>query len=184
MGFRVVLFKIDGKTVEQIHQEYEVTATEEHEEFPESPVCGAEIPEGGYLLYINDQIYPDEQVFQKLSQGASLIACRVNETVGSSDACCWMNGVERWMVLHDCQLGPHHLETEGELPKEFEQIRATLFSRQEELDDADYIFDIPVDLFAALGGIRYSEDIVGAGPRPWRVLARIPRKKWWWPFDR
>ncbi len=177
MGFRVVLIKIDGRSVEQIHQEFEVIPTEEHEEFPESSVCGAEMPGGGYLLYINDQRYPEPPVFQMLSRGASLIACRVNETVMSSDTCCWVNGVQRWMVLHDCQQGTHHLETEGELPEEFEQVRKTLFSRQEELDDADYIFGIPVDLFAALGGIRYSEDIAGAGPRPWRVLARIPRKK-------
>ena len=174
MGYRVLLIKIDGKPAERIHQEYGVTLTEEDEEIPESPVTGASLPGGGYLLFINDQIQPDERVFEELSQKASLVACYVNETDNNSYACGWMSGVRQWSVFHDeARQGRNHLAIAGELPPEFEQIRANL-AVQQERDVADFIFNIPVDLFVALGGIRYFEDIEGAGPRPWQVLARVP----------
>ena len=127
MGFRVLLIKIDGKLVGAIHTEFGVTPTETFEEFPESPVCGAVMPGGGYLLYINDQIDPGERGFQRLSLSAKLISCCVNETVMSSDASCWVNGIKLWTVVHDSQHGQDHLKSEGELPEEFQQVRTTLF---------------------------------------------------------
>ena len=51
-------------------------------------------------------------------------------------------------------------------------IRDRLFAQQEEDDEADHIFDVPIELFVALGGIRYDEDIPDAGPEPWEVLTK------------
>jgi len=49
-------------------------------------------------------------------------------------------------------------------------IRDRLFARQEDNEGVDFIFDIPIELFASLGGIRYDQDIPGAGPEPWEIL--------------
>jgi hypothetical protein len=149
-----------------------VAPTGQYEEIPESPVVGAALPNGGYLLYVNDQekIVQDDKVFARLSAGASLIACYANETVMNSYACGWSNGVERWSVFHDAQQDIKHLETSGTLPPEMQPIRDRLFAQQEKDDGADFIFDIPVELFAALGGIRYDHDIPDAGPEPWEIL--------------
>jgi hypothetical protein len=146
--------------------------TGKREEIAESPVVGAVMPNGAYLLYINDQdrIVPDEKVFARLSKDASLIACYANETVMNSYACAWANGVERWSVFHDADQGIKHLETSGILPSEMQGIRDRLFAEQEGDDGADFVFDIPIELFAALGGIRYDQDIPGAGPDPWEIL--------------
>jgi hypothetical protein len=72
----------------------------------------------------------------------------------NSYACAWSNGVERWSVFHDAQQDIKHLETSGTLPPEIQPIRDKLFAQQESDDGADFIFDIPVELFAAMGGIR------------------------------
>lgn len=140
------------------------------------------LPAGGYLLYINDEIVPDDHVFARLSKGASLIACYANETVMGSLACAWVNGVEQWSIYHDAQQGIVHLETTGDLPLQLASIRDRLSTQQKDSDDVDYIFDIPIGLFVSLGGIRYNEDIEGAGPEPWQVLTRIKARRWWWPF--
>ena len=105
MGFRVQLIAVTGKEPRTIQGDYGVVPTGEREEIPESPVVGAALPNGAYLLYINDQdkIVPDDEVFARLSKGASLIACYANETVMNSYACAWSNGVERWSVFHDAQ---------------------------------------------------------------------------------
>lgn len=172
MGFRVQLIAVSGKEPRVIQRDYGVEPTGQHEEIPESPVVGAALPNGAYLLYINDQdrIVPDDEVFARLSKGASLIACYANETVMNSYACAWANGVECWSVFHDAQQDIKHLETNGTLPPEMQSIRDRLFAQQEADDGADFIFDIPVELFAALGGIRYDHDIPGAGPDPWEIL--------------
>jgi hypothetical protein len=188
MGFRVLLIAVTGKDPSAIHDDYSVAPTDQYEEIPESPVTGAVLPSGAYLLYINDDIEPDDGVLARLSRNASLIACYANETVMNSSASSWVNGVEQWSVLHDAQQSITHLEATGRVPTQFEQIRERLFAKQRDSKDADFIFDVPIELFSALGGIRYDQDIEGAGPEPWQVLTRVKaaatagRRKWW-PFS-
>jgi len=67
MGFRVLLIAVKGKDEMAIHQDYSVAPTDQYEEIPESPVTGAVLPGGSYLLYINDEIVPDADVLAKLS---------------------------------------------------------------------------------------------------------------------
>src|SRR5262245_54935122 len=98
MGFRVLLIAAKGKEPDAIHRDYGVAPTGEREEIPESPVTGAMLPSDAYLLYINDEIVPDDRVFWRLSTNAWLIACYANETVMNSYASLWVNGVEKWSV--------------------------------------------------------------------------------------
>ena len=172
MGFRVLLIAVTGKELDAIHDEFGVRQTGQYEEIPESPVTGAMLPSGSYLLYINDEIVPDDRVFRRLSKNASLIACHVNETVMNSYTSSWVEGVEKWSVFHDAQQGIKHLETTGIIPEQLKPIQEKLFAEQGGSEDTDYIFDIPIELFAALGGIRYDRDIEGAGPEPWEILSR------------
>ena len=81
--------------------------------------------------------------------------------------------------------GVEHLEVQGKVPDQLKPIQERLFAERAKNQDADYIFDIPVEVFVALGGIRYDADLENGGPQPWQVLTRIPSKtenKWWWPF--
>jgi hypothetical protein len=105
-----------------------------------------------------------------LRNGVALALIDANETVMNSYACAWSNGVECWSVFHDAQQNSDHLETSGTLPPEFQPIRDRLFAEEQGDDGVDYIFDIPIELFAALGGIRYDHDIPGADSAPWEIL--------------
>ncbi|MGL6076531.1 MAG: hypothetical protein ACRC8S_20440 [Fimbriiglobus sp.] len=173
MGFRVQLIAIHGKETAQIHREYSVAATGEFEELPESPVIGAELPNGRYLLFINDEILPDKLMFARLSRDAALVACYVNETIMESSSCCWTDGIEQWFVLHDSQQATEHLEVTGILPGEFEPIRDKLLKMQMDSEGEDYLFEIPVELFAAFVGYRHDQDIQGVGSKPWQILKRV-----------
>src|SRR5262249_32349471 len=148
MGFRVQLIAVSGKEPRAIQRAYGVVPTGQREEIPESPVVGATLPSGAYLLYVDDQdkIVPDGDVFARLATGASLIACYGNETVMNSYARAWVNGVERWSVFHDAQQDIKHLETSGTLPPEMQPISDRLFAEQEGDGGADFIFDIPIEL--------------------------------------
>lgn len=185
MGFRVTLIAVTGKDPATIHREFAVEPTGTFVDFPDAPVAGAQVPAGPYVLYINDGILPSDALLARLSQDASLMTCTVNETVMCSDVCAWSQGIEQWTVTHDCQFGINHLETSGEVPRPFHEIRERLCGLQASSTDVDYVFDVPVELFVAMGGIRYDQDIPEADPNPWQVLTRIkpsqPKSRWW-PF--
>lgn len=172
MGFRVQLIAVRGKAPAVVQREFGVSPTGEHEEIADAPVVGATLPNGAYLLYVNDpdRIVPNDAVYAKLSKGASLIACYANETVMNSFACAWANGAELWSVFHDAQQGIDHLETTGALPPEFGPLRDRFVAEQQGADGVDFVFEIPIELFAALGGVRYDFDLPDAGPEPWEIL--------------
>ncbi len=177
MGFRVLLIAVTGKTPAEVHERYGVVPTDQHEEIPESPVTSVVLPNGAYLLYINDEIIPNDRVFARLSQDASLNACYANETVMNSYASAWKNGTQQWSVFHDAEQGLTHLETEGTLPSQLTPIQDSMLAKQRDCEDTDYVFDIPIELFAALGGVRYDQDIDGADPEPWQVLNRVSQAR-------
>lgn len=183
MGFRILMIAVTGKEPAIIHEQYGVTASGEFDEIPDAPVCGAQIPDGAYVLFINDEIDPDDRVFARLSQGARLVCLHVNETVMYSFGSEWVNGVEQWSVTHDAQEGIYHLETTGTLPDAFPEIRAKQFAEQPNHDDTDYIFDVPAELFVTLGGTRYNQDDERLESNAWQTLIRPKAPgKWWWPF--
>ena len=184
MGYRVLLIAVSGKETETVHVDYGVAPTGQYEEIAESAVTGADLPGGGYLLYVNDHITPNDNVFGKLSTNASLLACYANETVMDSYLASWVAGAEQWSVWHDAQQSLTHLEINGPVPNQLTAIRERLTAEQDGVTDTDFIFDIPIELFVALGGIRYNEDIPGAGTSPWQVLDRIKTKSSWWPFTK
>ena len=175
MGFRVQLIAVSGMSPAKVQQDFGVEPTGEYEEVAESPVVGAELPDGRYLLYVNDadRIIPDNGVYARLSRGAKLVACYANETVMNSYACGWVDGTERWSVFHDAQQSITHLEVSGTPPAELGPIRDRLLGQQAEVTDPDYVFDVPVELFVALGGMRYDEDLPDAEPEPWEILEPV-----------
>ena len=144
------------------------------------------LPNGRFLLYVNDEIVPEDEVLAKLSENATLVACHANETSMTSCTSAWAEGQELWAVWHDAQQGILHLATTGDPPERLESFKNRYFAEQGEQKDVDYVFEIPIELFVAHGGIRYDQDIEGAAPELWQVLTRIKgsptgaRRKWRW----
>ena len=171
MGFRVQLIAVTGKEAAEVHHDLGVSLTGEREDHMYSPIVGTSLPNDTYLLYIQDrdmitEIIECEDVLPNLSKGASFVGCYVCETTMCSYADAWTNGVKIWSVF--AQQGNTQIETKGILPSEFQDIRKKHFEEGGGRDDD--VFDIPVKLFVALGGIRYDCDIESVEPKPWEVL--------------
>jgi hypothetical protein len=177
MGFRVLLISIRGKDHATIHSECGVVPTQEYEEVPESQVTARGFSDGQYLLYVSEAILPDDGMLSTLSRDAEVLYCYVNETVMDSLTSSWVNGTEKWRVYHSANQRVTHLEAGGMLPEEFADIKKRLFEAQNRDDEADYIFDIPIDLFVALGGMRYNQYVEGTSPKPWQVLRRTQMRE-------
>ena len=177
MGYSVSWLAIRGKDPSEVRDELGVSGTGEHEDVPESPLLGADLPGGWYLLFANRCDYADNAPLAKLSRRGELVTCAVEEHVMYSSAAGWRDGSPLWSIVHDCQQGAEHHDAQGELPPPFASIRDRLMAEQADRADADYVFDVPVEVAKALTGFRHDEDIAGAPAEPFERL--VARRKWW-----
>lgn len=183
MGFSVTTVAIRGKAVPIIHREFGVKATGQSlPEPPERPVMGAALRNGWYLLYINDRIPTQTGTLRQLSTGAELVVCDVEEHAMVCSCAQWSNGREAWSVVHDSQRGRNHLDTAGSLPAEYPATAEPLLEKHRTQNDADYVFDIPVELFRSLTGFRYDGNPDGYPVAEFEVLTRWASRSRWWQF--
>ncbi|RCS52895.1 hypothetical protein DTL42_08690 [Bremerella cremea] len=179
MGFNVENIAVFGKTPQAIFQEASLTATHEFVDFPDDPICGARLPSGAFGLYLNAPVF-DESIIKKLSNGASIFRLEVSETVMTTSLSALVDGQEVWSIWHDGGYqGPEHLATSGPVPEIHESILAEQTALLDTDDQVDFIFEVPVKLFVALGGFRYDEDLPVDDPKPWEILQHhSPQPSW------
>jgi hypothetical protein len=129
--------------------------------FPDYTYSGAVLPTGWYLVVGNDEGYPAllGKDMQALSQAHDIVVCEVEEHVMFSSSACWSGGGRAWSVVHDCEKGPDHLEAEGRLPDDYEATRSECLAEQEEEDDdeVDFAFEVPLELARRLTGFKHDE---------------------------
>jgi hypothetical protein len=183
MGFNIDLTAIRGKTIEEVHSILNLRSTSHRESVPESPVVAAALPTGWYLVYFNDGSPPWEKELARLSEGAEAIALHVSETVMSSCAYAWQNGREKWSISHNLEGGgADDLEHGGSPPDCYFAIAERLRKQQQERGDADYVFDIPVEVVRELTGFSYDGNPNGYPVDEFIVLERIKPPRQWWRF--
>ncbi len=180
MGFSLSWLAVRGKDAEAVRRQLGVSGTGEHEDVPDSPLLGAELPTGWYLVVANHSVVEETEPVSELSTGGEVVTCFVEEHVMYSRASGWKDGKRLWSITHDSQHGIDHLEAEGDPPAQFIPVRDRLTAKQISRGDADFIFDIPVEVAHALTGFRHDRDISGAADEPYeRLERRRPVKKWW-----
>ena len=176
MGCSQSWLAVRGKRSTAVLETLGLRGTGTREEIAESPIVGAELPNGWYLVVADRSGHPlmRDQTLQRLSAGCEVVTGDVEEHVMVSIATGWKEGQRVWSLTHDAQRDMEHLQTEGELPAAFAGIRDRLRSEQQAAGgrkaEVDYIFDLPVELAATLTGYRHDADIPGAGAEPFEVL--------------
>lgn len=172
MGFSISWIAVSGKTQANILQSLSLVDTSETDEANESPVSGAQLPGGWYLLFLNDFAHPfiRPPLLQQLSAQCKVLVCQVEEHVMASAACMYENGVKTWSVSHESENGIYHLAKEGSLPTSLDQLHAELKASQDAeggVDaEVDHIFDVPVALAAAICGYRHDRVELASGEEP------------------
>jgi hypothetical protein len=178
MGYSQSWLAVRGKTPAAVLEALGLRGTGTREEIAESPIVGAELPTGWYLIVTDRSGHrlTRDAVLQRLSAECEVVAGDVEEHVMVSVAVGWKGGERAWSVVHDAQRDIEHLEAEGELPSIFAAIHHELRSKQQAAGgrdaDVDHLFDAPVELARALTGYRYDADIAAMGDRPFEVLTQ------------
>jgi hypothetical protein len=153
MGYSLSWLAVKGKSPEAVRDELGFCPTGRREEFPESELSAAEMPNGWYLIVSDrtEQVCPDAALQRLSSAGGELITCFIEEHVMASKATGWKDGQMKWSVTHDCQKDRRHLDVQGEPPPEFAAIRDKLLAKDKP-GEVDYIFDIPVETAKSVAG--------------------------------
>jgi hypothetical protein len=176
MGFSIswVAFKNLSKAEVLKRGGFRDSGTED--EANEAPFSFAELPSGWVILFSNDFDYGDAEHLVRLSSGAMVLSCQVEEHVMFSAVHCYSNGREAWSVWHNSTRGRYDLSTRGTPPAELAPIKIRLNAKQNEsggaTSDVDHTFDIPVELAAELTGYRHDRMQFDRGRPIFTVLER------------
>jgi len=175
MGYSQAWLAVKGKTRTTVLDALGLQPTGTREEIAESPVVGAELPSGWYLVVTGRSGYglTRDSVLRKVSAGCEVVVGEVEEHVMVSIAAGWNDGHEVWSVVHDSQRGRQHLETKGTMPAAFAGIHDEFLSKQQEEGPkakVDYIFEIPVELARSLTGYRHDATVPGTSGQPFEIL--------------
>jgi hypothetical protein len=133
----------------------------ETDEANESPVSGAELPTGWYVLFLNDIAHPfvAPAALQNLSQGCAVVGWQIEEHVMLSASFHYSDGRHDWTITHESEKGLHNLEVEGAARDFVVEMHAASQKKQSEESgqDAgvDYIFDVPLEAAERLCGYRH-----------------------------
>src|SRR5687768_11701336 len=120
---------------------------------PDPAIFGTDLPDMWYLVLGNGLRFMDDSIMNEACFDCHAVSCYLESHVMVSAAAGWERGRRVWSVLHDSEQDRNHLQAEGELPAAYAAIRETLSAKQKDQGErprVDYIFDVPIDLAAAV----------------------------------
>lgn len=99
----------------------------------------------------------NESERKRLSSGRGVWFCMLEEHTMTSECCFWEEGVEKWSVYHNPELGGvFHLEERGTLPVFYGEIRDRVFEEQiaegGEECGVDLVIAVPMELSKQITG--------------------------------
>jgi hypothetical protein len=194
MGFAISWVAIKGKSKDDVLATVELTDTAEQDEANESPISGAELGSGWYVLFLNTYGHKlvEPKSLERLSTGCEVLACMVEEHVMASSAEMYKDGQTVWHVAHQGDGEDiYDLTVAGALPASFQKIRQRLTDAQEhegrKPPEVDYIFDIPLELAAEICGYKHdqlNDDLPAPGFTKLVAAKGATQTKSIWPWRR
>lgn len=166
MGY-IICYIASKREPEELARAFGLEAAETTDEHPSNDWWVAKIAQDGWsILWCEDMSFGGQSRdrIAELSRQADVIHCEVEEHVMWSSAEYWTQGAASWKVTHNGgDDGVLDLKTEGAPPAVFDEIKKKNFALQEEEgEDCDYGFEIPLDLAAHFIKYRH-EDVLGPG---------------------
>lgn len=169
MGLSLAWLAAKDPSFEAVLDRLRLDATGAPADYVENALTGCTLPGGWSVVVAHgcDHRIVDTQELAALSQDCEVIACSVEEHVMYSRVERWALGSRVWRITHDAQASFDHLAAEGDLPTEFDAVRARHAEQQEaeggRLAGVDFYFEIPLVLAQARVGFKHDE---GASPEP------------------
>jgi hypothetical protein len=159
LGYSISWIAFQGKGKDHVLPLLGLADSGEADEANESPVSGAALPTGWFVVFFNDFFFPTPERLAKFSVGDVVLACQVEEHMMASSSSLYQNGRHVWTVAHEAERGRYDLSVFGDPPAQFPELRDKLLKEQTDAGgenaDVDYVFDIPLGLAAELCGYQH-----------------------------
>jgi hypothetical protein len=184
LGFSISWLAVRGKAKDKILEALSLVDTNQIDEANESPISGATIPDGWYVIWLNrfDHALASHSSVSGLSSYCEIVGCQVEEHVMVSLAHLYRDGVKSWSVMHDSQKSGRHLEVAGSVPDDFEEVRNRLNAEQDNEDSGDrqvdFIFDVPVETAERVCGFRHDKWEYDWGSPKFTALESTKKSFW------
>jgi len=151
-----------------------LSETDARDDAMTAPFCAVELPSGVLVVQTSqeDESFMDTETVEALSEEGEAFLCMVSEDSMMAILMYCRDGEARWLVSHDGEQGPDHLEVEGDLPEIFGELREDLQDRASKDEEPVEFFTLPVELALALTGYQGYGDVPGIVPGSVRVLSR------------
>ncbi len=179
MGIAASFLAFKNTAPEQVHELLGLESTGREARIHESDAISASLPSGWYLVILKRKEFTKHRLAE-LSKESKILYGYVEEHVMFSTAAAWTDGRKAWSVEHSAENGLDHLDFEGELPNSFEKIREKQLElhrqAEDEGEDVDHMFDVPVELHRTLLGFTLEVGLEGDPDHRFAVLHRRKRK--------
>jgi hypothetical protein len=190
MGFSISWVAFEGLDKPEALARLGLEDTDRPDDANRAPFSCAQLPTGWTILISNDFDFASDERLKALSEGVQVLGGRVEEHIMHCATSAWRDGRPSWRIVHDSSVGLRHLDADGALPDTFETARASALAELAEDggDDSevDYVFDVPVEVAAAVCGWRHDQwkfdwgeprfTAVRDPARPRSILARLFRR--------
>jgi hypothetical protein len=176
MGFRIC-YVACPVAPEELARALGLTIQDQRHDMPDGDWWVARLTSSGWsILWSEDEAFGQaaRPSIAKLSEGADVYLCEVNETCMWSAAEAFRNGQSLWRITHAGDGEDRFdLTVAGNPPECFAGIRKALEQEQREDDDTvDFIFEIPLAVAAEAHGFRHDQYLEPATVEAFHILAR------------
>jgi len=169
MGYAISWLAVRGKSPEEVRRLLGLIPTGRYGEPLDSLITAALLPGGWFLVLLDDPAHEFilKGTPERISIDCEVVTAAIEEHVMASLAEGWKDGRRVWSLDHQSEKGIEHLEVVGTPPESFAEIRSKAFELQRG-EDADYIFDVPLQVAQSLTGFKHDE----GGPDRFEILER------------
>jgi len=159
MGFRQRWIAMRDIDADEAVKQLALRRTGEFEESPESPITGAKLASGWYIVVFDQKqsACPD---YDLARTGVDVVTCELCETTMTCQSEAWADGSRTWAMSHDPDHGITDLRVDGTPPPHFAALRDELAAKQaaEPKDEVDYFFDLPTRTAGQFVGYQHDRD--------------------------
>lgn len=180
MGFRICYLATNASP-EELSEALNLVIGDPAPEMPDGEWWIAKLKRSGWtILWSEDKGFGESTVekIAELSRKYATYICEVNETVMWSSAAFWKDGQQIWKVTHAGDGEDiFDLSETGALPDGYLNLKQThTLAQQNDGDDVDHIFEVPLDLAALDFGFRHESYLKQKDVESFLTI-KVPKKK-------
>jgi hypothetical protein len=165
MSISASWISVEGLDRAEFLQRLGLVQTEEtcsilEEWLPRRSYGGVVTPSNGRELFISryaDLAMPE--VAERVSLGAQLVMCNIEEHVMVSEAYSYTDGKLDWLIQHNIDETEDEIVFKGQPPASLHLAIANAAELDRSQGGADYYFDVPMDVVGPIAGFRPDEEI-------------------------